>query len=174
MSARQSVPYKAVVDDNYIAGAAAVNKIERSNSDLAGVGDFELLKKETLSSDRQILCTQIRKLLNSELISLEEKGYLIQLMHDHRLRPVLSELLGEANSSRPLKNFDCLKLLSDLIKFVLTLFVHEGNVDFKMLYMILESSQHVHYIHNNRKTFLAGLLCDHGIWQDANIWKECI
>mmetsp|Transcript_20917 Transcript_20917/g.19976 ORF Transcript_20917/g.19976 Transcript_20917/m.19976 type:complete len:89 (+) Transcript_20917:1234-1500(+) len=88
-------------------------------------------------------------------------------MHDRRIRPVLAEILGEINSPKLIKSHDCLKLIADIIKFVLTLFVHEGNIDYKMVYMILESSQFIHCVNNHRKTFLAGILCDHGIWQDA-------
>jgi len=53
-------------------------------------------------------------------------------------------------------------------------FVHEGSNDYKMLFFILQSSDHIFFVVKHRKTFLAGLLADHGIWQDAKNWRECM
>lgn len=46
-------------------------------------------------------------------------------MHNKPLRAVLTEVLHDINSPKPLQNIDCLKQIADIIKFILTLFVHE-------------------------------------------------
>ncbi len=57
---------------------------------------------------------------------------------------------------------------------MLTLFVHEQDSDYKIIYAILESSQNIYYVLNKRKQFLSQVLNDHGIWMDTNIWADCI
>ena len=68
-----------------------------------------------------------------------------------------------------------MKLLADVIRFVMTLFVHEQLTDFKLLYMVLECCQLVHYMAaRKRKVYLSTLIADHGIWSDTANWRECI
>ena len=47
--------------------------------------------------DRNLLEDQIRGLLNSVPIQIEEKGYLLQLMHDQDLRDCLTDIISEIN-----------------------------------------------------------------------------
>ena len=56
------------------------------------------------------------------------------------MRDVLTDILSEITQPQKLESFDCLKLIADIQRFVLTLFVHEDFNDFKLLYVILESS----------------------------------
>jgi hypothetical protein len=45
-------------------------------------GDFEMItEEETLQKDRELLSSQISDLFKSKPITLEQKGYLISLMH---------------------------------------------------------------------------------------------
>ena len=97
----------------------------------------------------------MKKLLRSELISIEEKGKLIQLMHNKNIRTVMTEILGEITAPKVLKHLECLKVIADIIKFILTckitlakhiVFVHEQSNDYKLLYVILESSQNIYYV----------------------------
>ena len=118
-----------------------------------------------------------QRLLKSQPISLEEKGQIIHCMHDRRLRTVVTEVLTEVKTPKPLSNADCLKQLADIIKFILTLFVHEQSNDYRLLYSVLDSSHQIYYIGgtSRRKLFLYVLLEDHGIWHgDAHNWRECI
>lgn len=71
---------------------------------------------------------------------------------------------------------DCLNLLSDLIRFLLTLFVHEKQIDYSLLRAMLESSSNLQYVspHTKRKTLLTHFIMDHGLWSDILSWKECI
>ena len=74
-----------------------------------------------------------------------------------------------------LANYECMKLLADVLRFVMTLFVHEQLSDYKLLYMVLESSQLVHYMAaRKRKVYLSSLIADHGIWGDSNNWRDMI
>ena len=125
--------------------------------------------------DREILNTQIRGILNSQTIRLEEKGYLLQLLHNLDLRDTLSDILGEINTAHQIMNHECIKLLADIIRYILTIFVHEEIADHKFLYVILEVSQNIFFCTTKkRKVYLTSLLFDHGIWSDLNNWKECI
>ena len=86
---------------------------------------FELVEEEE-KSDQQILIDQMNGLFDSVPIKIEEKGYLIQLMHNQAMRDVLTEILNDHNHPPVvLKGYECLKLIADIIRFVLTLFVHE-------------------------------------------------
>lgn len=62
----------------------------------------------------------MKKLLKSEIISIEEKGYLIQLMHSKIMRNQMTEILMEITSPKQLRNPECLKLIADILKFILT------------------------------------------------------
>lgn len=57
-------------------------------------------------------------------------------MHNKKIRPVLTEILSEITAPKVIKNVECLKLFSDIMKFILTcklmkylyfvVFVHES------------------------------------------------
>lgn len=46
-------------------------------------------------------------------------------MHNHEMRQQMTDLLNEINQARKIDSFECLKLIADIIRFILTLFVHE-------------------------------------------------
>lgn len=46
-------------------------------------------------------------------------------MHDQDMRDVLTDIISEINQPIELANYECMKLLADVIRFVMTLFVHE-------------------------------------------------
>jgi hypothetical protein len=56
----------------------------------------------------------------------------MQLMYDYNFRKNLSDILSEITYPKKIENIDCLKILSDIIRFVLTLFVHEETTDSKL------------------------------------------
>jgi hypothetical protein len=61
----------------------------------------------------------------SQPITLEEKGELVSIMNDTAMRVAVTEVLQEITAPKIIHNIDCLKLLSDILRFILTLFVHE-------------------------------------------------
>ena len=47
-------------------------------------------------------------------ITIDEKGYLIQLMHVQEMRDVLTDIISEVTSSQQLESYECLKLIADI------------------------------------------------------------
>lgn len=39
---------------------------------------------------------------------------------------------------------------------------------------MLDSSQHLYFVNNNRKISLTHFIVDHGAWVNIKAWKECI
>ena len=73
-------------------------------------------------------------------------------MHNKAMRAVMTDILKDITSPRQLNSLECLKLIADIIKFILTctfntftfsVFVHEQSNDFRLVYGILESSQNI-------------------------------
>lgn len=95
-------------------------------------------------------------------------------MHDSTIRNLLTEILSEITTPKRINNIECLRLISDIIRFVLTLFVHEQDADYRLLSVILDCSSHMYYLDNKRKQSLSYFLLDHGIWSDTGAWRECI
>jgi hypothetical protein len=167
-----------VIDENYMGQIRSASSSTGATSASSDSCDFELISsKDPLQADRQLVSDQLHKLLKSQPISIEEKGMLIQGMHNKVQRQVVTEVLHEINTLKPLSNLDCLKQIADVFKFILTLFVHEQSSDYKLLYSILDSSHHIFYLSDRkRKQFLYTLLEEHGIWHgnDGRTWRECI
>ena len=96
-------------------------------------------------------------------------------MHDVELRDCLADIIGEINQPLELANYECMKLLADVLRFVMTLFVHEQLTDYKLLYMILQICQLVYFTASKkRKVHLSSLILDHGIWSDSSNWRDTI
>ena len=74
-----------------------------------------------------------------------------------------------------LANYECMKLLADILRFVMTLFVHEQLSDYRLLYMVLECCHQIYYTTGKkRKIYLSSLIQDHGIWSDSGNWRDTI
>jgi hypothetical protein len=63
----------------------------------------------------------------------------------------MSDILGEVTHPKRIENLECLKMIADLIRFVLTLFVHEQDADYRLMAAILDCSQNLFYQNNRRK-----------------------
>lgn len=50
---------------------------------------------------------------------------IIQCMHDSKMRVLMTEILSEITTPKRIDNIECLRLIADILRFVLTLFVHE-------------------------------------------------
>jgi hypothetical protein len=133
-------------------------------------------EKENPVADQKLLRDKMRQMIfDSKLISIQEKGMLIHLMHDEAMRTVMTEILTDAGAHpRRIHNLECMKVIADIIRFVLTLFVHEGNPNYKLMAAILDCSQSLFYQNNMRKQTISFYLLDHGIWSDTGAWRECI
>jgi hypothetical protein len=81
---------------------AIVNDQAHSEESKDERDDFAILEEETegLTKDKRLLLIQMRGLFNSVPIKIEEKGYLIQLMHTHEMRGQMADILSEVNQAR--------------------------------------------------------------------------
>ena len=61
-------------------------------------------------------------------------------MNDKKMRFYIGEILGEVTCPTQINNIECLRAISDIIRFVLTLFVHENSIEFRLFSVILEVS----------------------------------
>mmetsp|Transcript_18479 Transcript_18479/g.17588 ORF Transcript_18479/g.17588 Transcript_18479/m.17588 type:complete len:198 (+) Transcript_18479:1235-1828(+) len=100
-------------------------------------------------------------------------------MHQEKMRDMVSEYLKLITSPKLIEDPEALKTLGDLIKYLLTAFVHEKDDNYKVIYSILHCSQLVFHVSENsdqtkKKIFLTQYLNDHGIWQEQQIWKYTI
>lgn len=83
------------------------------------------------------------------------------------------------NSPKCIDNHEALKTLGELIKYMLTAYVHDKDDNYRIIYSILHSSQQIYYsalgtTNDKNKIFLTTYLNDHGIWQEIEIWRGCI
>lgn len=63
----------------------------------------------------------------------------------------MTEILQEINAPKSIENVECIRLIADILRFVLTLFVHEEGADYRLLSVILDVSQNLFYVNNKRK-----------------------
>lgn len=96
------------------------------------------------------------------------------MMHDTKMRMFMTEILSEITANKFINNIECLRLIADILRFVLTLFVHEEGCDFRLMAVILDASQYLYFSSNRRKQYLSYYLVDHGIWTDTGAWRDCI
>lgn len=80
------------------------------------------------------------------------------------MRNIFTELLNEVKGPNLIQNEEAIKIIADIIRFVLTLFVHDEFSDARLFNSILDSSQLIYYKENQRKKQLSSYLSDHGIW----------
>lgn len=81
---------------------------------------------ETFNNDFDKIQKLLKQMIyESKPITLDEKGELVAIMNDTAMRVAVTEVLLEINAPRIISNIDCLKILSDILRFILTLFVHE-------------------------------------------------
>jgi hypothetical protein len=73
-------------------------------------------------------------------ITFDEKSEIISALHDNKVREIVAEFLKGINSPKLIENGNALKTLGELIKYLLTAFVHEKDENYKVIYAILHSS----------------------------------
>ena len=50
-----------------------------------------------MEKDKELLNEKVRGIFNSIPISIDEKGYIIQLMHNQDMRDILTDIISEIN-----------------------------------------------------------------------------
>lgn len=108
---------------------------------------FEILdQSENPTHDAKLLMQKVRALiLQQQVISIEDKGHIIHMLHDQRMRAILTDLLAEVTGPKRIENIEVLRITADIMRFVLTLFVHDEFSDPKLFGAILESASHIYY-----------------------------
>ena len=83
----------------------------------------------------------LNALIKGQDITYDQKGGIISALHNSKVREAVAEFLKSINSPRNIDNANALKTLGELIKYLLTAFVHEKDENFKVIHAILHSSQ---------------------------------
>lgn len=82
----------------------------------------------------------------SEIVpSKEELSILIKAFHEKDMRMKVTETLKMVQLPRCVVSLKGLQTLGELIKYLLTAIIHEKDVNFKVIYAILNSSQLLYF-----------------------------
>ena len=87
---------------------------------------------------------------------------------------MIAELLQEIGTSfRVIKSHEVIKMIGEIVRYLLTLIVHENLKDeHRLLYTIIDSSSQIYFQKpTRRKLYLYQLVQEHGIWSDIKYWK---
>ena len=76
---------------------------------------------------------------------MEDKGQIIHMLHDSSMRQHLTDLLSEVTGPKKVTNEEVIKIISDILRFVLTLFVHDSFSDYRLFSAILEASSNIYF-----------------------------
>lgn len=124
-------------------------------------------------------------IFQNKALESEAVAHLKRLMQSSQMREGLLEVMAEVGTGmRQIYNRACFEQLADVINFILTLFVHEGVIDPKLLYTIMMVSAHIYMkrqdegqndnLENKRKIYLYMHLNEHAFWQSHKAWTQCI
>ena len=141
--------------------------------------DFEVLIDDQADKDKEQLTLSIRSLISAktkdeaEKISIN-KNSIIELLHDDKMRKVLSSLLNEVKSPQNIADPTCFRILADVLRYCLSLIAHASTTDNTLFFSILEVSNNLYQEENGRKKPLSMQLRAHGIWVDCDRWRDVI
>lgn len=76
-------------------------------------------------------------MIEGSVIDIDDRVKIIELLHESNHRMTVAEFLFEINSPRPIQDFEALRELAEIIKYLLTVAVHDKDNDFKLIYAIL-------------------------------------
>jgi hypothetical protein len=138
--------YIQIGPDSMIQAGTKTSKPDKDNV-------YEVVDpEENFQSDLELLQDKMRLMIHdSALVHLNEKAQIIQMMHDSKMRQFMTEILQEISAPKSIENVECIRLIADILRFVLTLFVHEEGADYRLLSVILDVSQNLFYVNNKRK-----------------------
>ena len=131
--------------------------------------------EENFYNDYELIQKCLRGLIyESKSIDIEQRAEIIHLTRDSRHREAITEVLQELQAPRQVTDIECIKIIADLMRYLLTVFVHEKNIDFELLRAMLEASSQIYFVDNKRRTLVTHYVWDHGIWRDIEAWRQCI
>jgi hypothetical protein len=73
-------------------------------------------------------------------ISFDAKGEIISSLHSSKIRDTVADFLKTINSPKIIESADALKTLGEILKYLLTAYVHEKDENYKVVYAILHCS----------------------------------
>ena len=125
-----------------------------SNIDqISASGEFEefiVVEEHPQEVDNKLVMESIKKLLNNEIMEIEERAKLFELMHLYNARMALMKIFNSINCPQRITNEDSFKLLVELANYLLTGNLHisiylalaaEAKQDLKCLLSVLRASQ---------------------------------
>ena len=80
------------------------------------------------------------QLLKGHDLTFDQKGEVIQAMHNSQIRDSISETIKIINSPKLIENGDTMTTLGEVIKYMLTAFIHEKDDNYKVIYSVLHVS----------------------------------
>lgn len=115
---------------------------EKSDNQLKDVLDMENTKQELYEVMNNIIYhKKVTDKTEDEIVpSKEELSRLILAFHEKDMRLKITEVLKSICTQRCVVSMKGLQTLGELIKYLLTAIIHEKDVNFKVIYAILNSS----------------------------------
>lgn len=149
----------------------------RNSCDLLGLNEYEELKEDkqetdTFDENKKFVYNTIDGFFKGEQISGEDQLRVFELLHENYIGVVVANYLHTIKSPRKLANVNILKSLSEIIKYLITVSIHDKQNDFEVVHAVLGCSQFIYAFDEKtmRKILLTHSIREHGIWQDISKW----
>ena len=147
------------------------------NVDLLEFGQYEELKEEkeepTSNEDnKKYIWGILDSLFQGNDLNTDDQLKIFELLHENYLSKVVSIYLNAFKSPRKLANMSIMKSLSEIIKYLITVSIHDKQNDFEIIISVLGCSQYIYAIDETsmRKVLLTHWIKEHGVWQDISKW----
>lgn len=174
---------EAEIDVISLGSRKSISKYEEESKsspnafDLLGLNDFEEIKLEeqetrSFNDNKEYVKQSIEGLFGGKEIATEEQLKIFELLHETYITPVVSKCLLKINSPKKLANVSTLKSLSEIVKYLITVSIHDKQNDFEIIHVVMGCSQLIYAIDDvsMRKILLTHMIKDHGVWQDISKW----
>jgi len=114
--------------------------------------------------------------LRGQDLQQEEKNKIMEELSVEGNREIVTMFLREIQAPKRIPNQASMKSLSEILSYLLTVFIHQQDQNYKTLYAIVRASQFVFYQNEaeKKKLLLSTALSAHAIWQEKQIWVSCI
>lgn len=161
-----------------ITGESSLMDTAADNFDLLGIEEkYEELKDEDVQKDsfddnKTFVYNSIKGLFEGNDISKIDQLRVFELLHEQYIVKVVANYLHTIKSTREMQDMAVLRSLSDVIKYQLTVGIHDKLNDFELIDAVLGCSQFIYAIDDvhMKKVLLTHWIKDHGVWQDISKW----
>ncbi len=96
--------------------------------------------------DQPTMIQYLHDLIRGNVITYDEKSKIISSLHNAKIRDCVADFFRTINSPRQLDNMESLRTLGEILKYSLTAFIHDMDDNYKLVYAILHSSQHIYHV----------------------------